>query len=72
MSVLQRCSQRKMLSKHETNPLENNHTLQLYRNHTTHGGSPENLQNTFRTPLSGRTPVETASVCQKSFKRLEL
>ena len=38
----------------------------------THGGSPENLQNTFRTPLSGRTPVETASVCQKSFKRLEL
>ena len=79
--VFQRCSQRKMLCKHEANRQENNHAearsqkscfATLLKSHPYTDAPPKILSTSAEDPLPGEHFWRTASACQKSFKKLKL
>ena len=80
MPVLQRCSRRKMLRKHEANPQENNAEARrqqsrfatLLKSHPHTDMRPKICSTSAEHPPLGEHLWGTASACQKNFKRLKL
>ena len=80
-AVLQRCSPRKVLRKHEAIPLENNNAearsqqsrlTALLKSHPRTDTPPKNRSTSAEHPPPEEHLWGTASACQKNFKKRKL